>query len=458
MALDTDRVRAALPAYEMGGELGRGGWGVVLAGRHRQLGRNVAIKQLPRAFGADPGVRARFVAEARLLASLDHPHIVPVFDYVESGGLCLLVMEMLPGGSLWDRFTTVGVSPEAACALVLATCAGLRAAHQRGILHRDVKPENLLFSESGVVKITDFGIAKVVGGDATMATRAGEVLGTPAYMSPEQAKGSILTPATDVYATGVMLYELLSGHLPFPDDSNPIVVLHRHVFEQPKPLTDVAPSIPPPIAAVAMRAIATAPEDRYPTAEAFGVALAEATTAAWGTGWPKARGMMEILGAGPILGPTERVFATPNRGTRATPETLLVPPTVAPPSLRGPLTPPHGVSPLAPPHGVSPLAPPPGVSPAPATVAASPPPAAPTAVPPPPAAPPTLIRQMAPAPPAPMPSVRPSVRVHSHLVAADDMSFVELVPVDFVLDRPPLRAPGLVARALAVVRRRPRAR
>ena len=102
MTLDRDRVSAALGAYDIEGELGRGGWGVVLAGRHRQLGREVAIKELPRAFAADPAVRARFVSEARTLASLDHPHIVPVYDYVEHEGLCLLVMEKLPGGTVWD--------------------------------------------------------------------------------------------------------------------------------------------------------------------------------------------------------------------------------------------------------------------------------------------------------------------------------------------------------------------
>ncbi|MGH9164268.1 MAG: serine/threonine-protein kinase, partial [Acidimicrobiales bacterium] len=311
MTLDLDLVRAALPAYEVGEELGRGGWGVVLAGRHVPLGREVAIKQLPRAFAADPGVRARFVAEARLLASLDHPHIVPVFDFVEVDGLCLLVMEKLPGGTLWRRFTTAGVTAEAACALLLAGCAGLHAAHQRGILHRDVKPENLLFSRTGVIKVTDFGISKVVGGDATVVTRSGEVLGTPAYMSPEQAQGSELGPTTDVYAAAVMLYELLSGRLPFADDADPLKVLYRHVYEQPRPLLEVTPSLPAAIAGVVMTALHTRPEDRYPSTEAFGVALAEAATAAWGPGWPQGRGEVAVMGAGPILAATERPSGGP---------------------------------------------------------------------------------------------------------------------------------------------------
>ncbi len=311
MTLDRDRVTAALPAYEVGNELGRGSWGVVLEGRHRQLGREVAIKQLPRAFAADPAVRARFASEARLLASLDHPHIVPVYDYVEADGLCLLVMEKLPGGTVWSRFTSTGVTPEAACALVLAACAGLHAAHQQGILHRDVKPENLLFSAGGALKVADFGIAKVVGGAETMATRAGEVLGTPAYMAPEQAQAAELGPPTDVYAVGVMLYELLSGRLPFPEQGDAMAVLYQHVHEQPTPLLGAAPGVPAAVAAVVMRALATRPDQRFATAEAFGVALAEAATSAWGPGWPADRGQVSIMGSTLIVAATERQSLPP---------------------------------------------------------------------------------------------------------------------------------------------------
>ena len=149
--LDRKLVEEALPSYEIGGELGRGGWGVVLSGRHRDLGRDVAIKQLPRAFAADANVRARFLAEARVLAALDHPHIVPVYDFVERDGLCLLVMERLSGGTVWSRFTEQGVSMDDACAIVLATCAALDAAHAHGVLHRDIKPENLMFTGSGTL-------------------------------------------------------------------------------------------------------------------------------------------------------------------------------------------------------------------------------------------------------------------------------------------------------------------
>ena len=282
---DLDKVAHALPAYDIGSELGRGAMGVVISGQHRQLGRPVAIKQLPLGFGQDPSVKVRFVQEARLLASLDHPHIVPVFDFVDQDGLCLLVMEMLTGGTVWSKFTTTGLTNAESCGIVMATAGALQAAHGRGILHRDIKPENLMFSGSGALKVTDFGIAAVVGGDQTLANENGEVIGTPAYMAPEQALGQALSPATDVFAAGVLLYELLTGQLPYPSDGGPVEVLQRHAYDEPIPISDVAPTMPPALAAVVMKALARRPEDRYATAEEFGVALAEAATNSWQPGW-----------------------------------------------------------------------------------------------------------------------------------------------------------------------------
>lgn len=314
MTLDQQEVIDALPQYEVGVELGRGGWGIVLAGRHRQLGRDVAIKQLPRAFAADAAVHARFVDEARLLASLDHPHIVAIYDFVEQDGLCLLVMEQLPGGTLWSRFSTDGFTPPAAA--MLATIAGLQAAHEHRILHRDVKPENLMFSASGALKVTDFGIAKVVSGAGTLATRAGEVVGTPAYIAPEQARGGDLSPATDVYAVATMFYELLSGQLPFNDDGGAMALLFKHAFEAPTPLHERAPFVPEPIAAVVLRGLAADPGDRYDTAEAFGLAIAEACTNARGPGWLAAEDT-PVMGASAIVSATDRVTSAPRPPTVA---------------------------------------------------------------------------------------------------------------------------------------------
>jgi serine/threonine-protein kinase len=331
-----EAILAALPEYEIGGELGRGGFGVVLSGRHRQLRREVAIKELPSALAADPRVRARFAAEARVLASLSHPHIVPIYDYVERDGLCLLVMEKLTGGTLWDQFKTHGLSVETTCAVAMAACTALHYAHQRGVLHRDIKPENLLYSSEGVLKITDFGIAKVVGGGETLATRGGEILGTPAYMAPEQAEGRELGPPADVYATGIMLYELLSGELPYSEEGGALAIVYRHVYEEPIPLSKTAPNLEPALAAVAMRSIARSPADRYATAEAFGIAIGETVTPLWGPAWLERAGM-QIVDSGPIAESAKRPTGSTTGYARAGKSTILSPPvgTSAPPPLSG---------------------------------------------------------------------------------------------------------------------------
>jgi serine/threonine protein kinase len=315
MSFDRELLSHALPAYDIGDQLGQGGMGVVISGQHRQLGRRVAIKQLPAAFAADPDVRRRFTAEARVLASLDHPHVVPVYDFVEHDGICLLVMELLPGGTLRSRVTAAGgfTAPHAV-AVCLAAASGLAAAHRHGVLHRDVKPENMLFAASGVLKVADFGIAKVLGGAGTVLTRRGEVIGTPAYIAPEQVRGEQVSPATDVYAAATMLYELLGGALPFPDDGevDDLALLFKHAYEKPVPLREVAPGVPDPVAAAVMRALATEPADRFESAESFGVALARAGAQAWGEGWLAAE-QVPIMDAGPILSAAGRGTAPPRQ-------------------------------------------------------------------------------------------------------------------------------------------------
>jgi Protein kinase domain len=300
---------AALPGYEIGGELGRGAYGVVLAGRHRQLGREVAIKQLSPGLVSDGSVRSRFLAEAQVLASIDHPHIVPVYDYVEHDEACILVMERLAGGTVWNRFVNRGFDQPTACAIALVACSGLSSAHNLGVLHRDMKPENVLFGEDRVLKVTDFGIARVLGDDDTLATREGEILGTPAYMAPEQASGADLGPTTDVYATGVMLYELLSGRLPYPEEGGSLAIVMRHINEDAVPLADVAPGVPPHLSDVVMRALARDPADRFESAEAFGVAIGQAASASWGGGW-LGRSGIALREPGPILEGAQHATAT----------------------------------------------------------------------------------------------------------------------------------------------------
>jgi hypothetical protein len=323
------RIAEAMPDYDVERELGRGGMGVVFLGRHKRLERGVAIKELPPSFASEPLVRDRFSTEARTLATLSHPHIVPIFDYVEREGLCLIVMEQLPGGTVWDRFTTTGLTPPAACAIVMACCAALHHAHSKGVLHLDVKPDNLMFDAESAVKVTDFGIARVISGDRTMGTVDGQVLGTPAYMSPEQARGEDLTPASDVYAAGVMLYELLSGQLPWQGAETAAELLSQRLREDPIPLRDVAPHVPQPIADVVMRALARDVAERFERAEDLGIAIGEACAESWGIEW--------LDHAGIALVGSDRL----SRAARTTTSRLPVAPAPAAPTA-GPTAPPSG--------------------------------------------------------------------------------------------------------------------
>lgn len=310
MATERQRIQQLLPGYTVGQELGRGAFGIVYEATHKSLDRRGAVKALPRAFAADASLRERFLGEARLVASLDHPHIVPVYDFAEGDGVFVMVMEVLPGGSLWDRFTTQGLATDEACAVGLSICAALGYAHSRGVLHRDVKPENVMFSANGTPKLTDFGIAKLRDGDSRL-TQEGMVIGTPAYMAPEQALGEQLTPAADVYSTGVLLYELLSGVLPFsrPGDtdtaSSSVAMMLRHVNEDAIPLLDVAPHVPTGIAAVVMRALSRSTTERYESAESFGAALGAACANAFGTGW-LARSGVPVTGSTVIIAAAQR--------------------------------------------------------------------------------------------------------------------------------------------------------
>lgn len=299
---------AALPQYDIGAEIGEGGMGVVFAGTHRTLGRSVAIKQLPWDVLNHQTSSELFDREARVLASLDHPHIVPVYDYVRTGREHLLVMERLDGGTVHSRFHGGGVSGEQACAIGLAMLAGLHAAHRAGVLHLDVKPRNLLFNMQGVVKVADFGIARVISEGATLVTHGGEILGTPAYIAPEQAMGNALSPAADVYAAGTVLYELLSRQLPFDNTRGAISMMRQHMFTDPRPIAGV----PMPIAGVIMHSLARELDSRYREVESFAADLAGAATAVYGPGWLERSGV-------PVLHLTPRVIAGLNSPTAPVP-------------------------------------------------------------------------------------------------------------------------------------------
>lgn len=270
MIIDRGQLAAALPNYDLGGQLGAGYFGLVLAGRHRQLERDVAIKVLA---VADEGADDRFTSEARLLARMDHPHIVRVYDYVEHDGLRLIVMELLSGGSLSRRIA--GISPKRACAVGIAVAEALSYAHAHGVLHRDIKPQNVLFDGADLVKVTDFGIAKMFDGSAATAS---VVAGTPAYMAPEQIIGGRLGPATDIYALGVVLYEMLAGTSPF-DPRLPLLQRYdQQLHTTPPPLA----GIPAVVADAVMHALATERQARPASAQAFALELTAALDQAYG--------------------------------------------------------------------------------------------------------------------------------------------------------------------------------
>src|SRR5262245_4269320 len=212
-----EEIAKAFPNLEILEVLGQGGMGIVYKARQRNLDRVVALKVLPPETAKEPGFAERFAREARTLARLQHPHIVGIHDYGESGGLYYLLMEYVDGANLREVLRTGGLDPKQALAIIPQICAALQYAHDQGVVHRDGKPENVLLDRAGNVKIADFGLAKLVQRapvDLTL-TRAGQVMGTVHYMAPEQYRApDSVDHRADIYSVGVVFYEMLTGELP----------------------------------------------------------------------------------------------------------------------------------------------------------------------------------------------------------------------------------------------------
>jgi serine/threonine protein kinase len=251
--------------YQVVNQLGQGGMASVYKAYHAKLDRHVAIKVLHQAFKEDPDFIARFEREAQIVAKLEHPHIVPVYDYNEHEGQPYLVMKFVEGHTL-KRVLSEGPLPLESIMTIMGSVAGaLTYAHQKGVLHRDIKPSNIMIDGAGVPYLTDFGLARIAqAGASTMS--ADMILGTPQYISPEQAAGTgTLDARTDIYSLGVILYEMVVGRVPYNADT-PYAIVHKHIYDElPRP-SSINPEIPPAVEEVLVRALAKQPEGRYASA------------------------------------------------------------------------------------------------------------------------------------------------------------------------------------------------
>jgi beta-lactam-binding protein with PASTA domain/predicted Ser/Thr protein kinase len=257
--------------YELGPALGYGGMSEVHGGRDVRLGRDVAIKVLRADLARDPQFQVRFRREAQNAAALNHPAIVAVYDTGEAPSsdvpLPYIVMEYVAGRTLRDIVKTDGpMDPYRVCEVLADVCAALDFSHRHGIIHRDVKPANVMITPAGAVKVMDFGIARALSDAQPAVTQTAAVIGTAQYLSPEQARGESVDARSDVYATGCVLFELLTGRPPFTGDS-PVAIAYQHVREDPPTPSSVNPRVPPELDAITMKALAKNPSNRYQSAD-----------------------------------------------------------------------------------------------------------------------------------------------------------------------------------------------
>ena len=266
-----DLLGKKLGQYEILAEIGHGGMATVYRGYQTSLNRSVAVKVLAGELARDAGFRERFAREAHAVAQLAHPNILPVYDFGEDPetGVVYFVTQLVEGGTLAARMSAP-LPPNEAARIVAQLARALDYAHACGIVHRDVKPANVLMTRDGHPLLSDFGIAKIVA--ETKLTQTGTSMGTPEYMSPEQAQGLPVDHRSDIYSLGVMLYALLSATLPFQADT-PVALLHQHAYEPPPPLRERAPGVSKSLEKIVMRALAKDPNERFATAGELADAL-----------------------------------------------------------------------------------------------------------------------------------------------------------------------------------------
>jgi serine/threonine protein kinase len=257
--------------YEVKSELGRGGMAAVYLAFDPRFKREVAVKVLPPQLLADPIYRARFEREAQTIAALEHPAIVPVYDFGEEEGQLYLVMRFMPGGSLADKLNKGTLHPSEVVHIIARITSALDQVHARGIIHRDLKPGNILFDQYGEAYLSDFGIARLT--EATTTLTGAAIIGTPAYMSPEQARGDLdIDGRSDLYAVGAIIFQMLSGKLPY-ESTTPLGLAMKHITDPVPSINQVRPDLPPTFDRVIETAMAKDRTQRFQTGQELASAL-----------------------------------------------------------------------------------------------------------------------------------------------------------------------------------------
>src|SRR5512141_1332229 len=257
-----------LGSYRIISKVGQGGMATVYKAYQPSMDRNVAIKVLPSQLAESKEFTARFQQEARIIARLEHPHILPVFDYGESDGVAYFVMRYLEAGTLKTKMEAGPLPLKEIDRLFSQLADALGYAHGHGVVHRDLKPANALVDEQGNIFLTDFGIAKLLESASPRLTQTDAIMGTPAYISPEQAKAMPVDQRSDIYSLGIILYEMVTGRVPFVADT-PLAVILKQISDPLPPPSAVKPDVSDAIERVILKALAKEPDDRYSTTAEF---------------------------------------------------------------------------------------------------------------------------------------------------------------------------------------------
>src|SRR2546421_10795684 len=317
--------------YRVKRELGRGGMGAVYLAEQPGLGREGAIKELLQA--ADPGALRRFLQEAQVMARTSHPNLVQVHDMELMGDINYLVLEFVRGRSLRGWMNQTPLPPPQVFAVMHGVLQALDYAHRHAIVHRDMKPENVLISDEGMVKVADFGIARLTddSGVGGTATKTGTTVGTPQYMSPEQVASSKVDGRSDLYSAGIMFYELVAGQPPFTasDEDGPFTLMAKHVQAPPKPPSVFQPGLNPELEHVILKALSKRPEDRFQTGQEFDDAMSRVANLMC-PGWQRSlEPGADLSRMVPLATPATPIPTTPIGMAIAQPATAIPPPHIA---------------------------------------------------------------------------------------------------------------------------------